>query len=406
MLADMFILALKNVRKRGIRSWLTMLGVFVGIAAVVSLISLGQGLETAVTGQFGALSTDTLMIQGADTGFSPPGSTSVRKMSKHDLEIIEEVPGIETTIPRLLRVANVEYNDILGFSFTGSMPDDKKQIEEIYDSLNVKVEQGRLLKDGDKGEIVLGNDFVRSDVYGKEIRLGSTLKVEGGNFVVVGILQRSSTFTLNGAIFMMEDDMRRIYGISDEEIDFLVAKVEDENKIESVAEEIEKRIRRDRHQKKGQEDFEVQTPLQGLETVQTIISVINIVVAGIALIALLVGGIGITNTMFTSVLERTKEIGVMKAIGAKNSDVLLLFLIESGLLGLIGGLVGAGIGLSMALIVSQLANSALGDVIFKVAPSISLLLSSVSFSLIIGIFSGLVPAYQASKLNPVEALRK
>src|SRR3989344_3030658 len=167
MLADMFILALKNVRKRGIRSWLTMLGVFVGIAAVVSLISLGQGLETAVTGQFGALSTDTLMIQGADTGFSPPGSTSVRKMSKHDLEIIEEVPGIETTIPRLLRVANVEYNDILGFSFTGSMPDDKKQIEEIYDSLNVKVEQGRLLKDGDKGEIVLGNDFVRSDVYGK-----------------------------------------------------------------------------------------------------------------------------------------------------------------------------------------------------------------------------------------------
>ena len=406
MLADMFILALKNVRKRGIRSWLTMLGVFVGIAAVVSLISLGQGLETAVTGQFGALSTDTLMIQGADTGFSPPGSTSVRKMSKHDLEIIEEVPGIETTIPRLLRVANVEYNDILGFSFTGSMPDDKKQIEEIYDSLNVKVEQGRLLKDGDKGEIVLGNDFVRSDVYGKEIRLGSTLKVEGGNFVVVGILQRSSTFTLNGAIFMMEDDMRRIYGISDEEIDFLVAKVEDENKIESVAEEIEKRIRRDRDQKKGQEDFEVQTPLQGLETVQTIISVINIVVAGIALIALLVGGIGITNTMFTSVLERTKEIGVMKAIGAKNSDVLLLFLIESGLLGLIGGLVGAGIGLSMALIVSQLANSALGDVIFKVAPSISLLLSSVSFSLIIGIFSGLVPAYQASKLNPVEALRK
>ena len=101
MLTDYISLALKNIRKRGIRSWLTMLGVFIGIAAVVSLISLGQGLESAITGQFNSLSTDTLTIQGADTGFSPPGSTSVRKMTESDLELIESTPGVKIAIPRL-----------------------------------------------------------------------------------------------------------------------------------------------------------------------------------------------------------------------------------------------------------------------------------------------------------------
>ena len=406
MFTDYISLALRNVRKRGIRSWLTMLGVFIGIASVVSLISLGQGLENAIVGQFGALSVDTLLVQGADTGFSPPGSTSVRKMSTDDLELIEKVSGVRIAIPRHLRVAEIIFNDVLDFAGVGSIPEDKEKMGEIYESLNIETAQGKLLEAGDFGKIVLGNDFIDTEFYGKPIRLGSQLEIEGKNFEVKGILKETSTFTLNGAILMMEEDMRSVFEIPDDEIDFIVVRVGDENQIEQVADEISRKLRKDRNQDIGEEDFEVQTPIQSLATVNTILNVINIVVIGIALISLLVGGIGIANTMFTSVLERTKEIGIMKAIGAKNSNILSVFMIEAGVLGLVGGIVGAIIGLGLAFAVSKIANAALGSVILSVAPSMPLVFSSVGFALLIGIASGLFPAYQASKLNPVEALRK
>src|SRR3989344_2587823 len=132
MFLDYFFLALRNLRKRGIRSWLTMLGIFIGIAAVVSLISLGQGLETAITGQFATLSTDTLTITGADTGFSPPGSTAVRKLTEHDIDIISSASGVKIVIPRLLRVARIEFNNQDDFSFVASIPEEQEQVDEIY----------------------------------------------------------------------------------------------------------------------------------------------------------------------------------------------------------------------------------------------------------------------------------
>src|SRR3989338_5249043 len=112
MKQDYFFLALGNLRHRGLRSWLTMLGIFIGIAAVVSLISLGQGLQTAITGQFGALSTDTLIVQNAGTSFGPPGSTVVKKLNEHDIKIIESVPNVKETIKRLIRVTKIEFNGI------------------------------------------------------------------------------------------------------------------------------------------------------------------------------------------------------------------------------------------------------------------------------------------------------
>jgi len=133
---------------------------------------------------------------------------------------------------------------------------------------------------------------------------------------------------------------------------------------------------------------------------------VNIIVIGIAAISLFVGGIGIANTMFTSVLERTKEIGTMKAIGAKNSDILSLFLIESGLLGLTGGIIGASLGIILALSVSEIANAALGTTIIQVSISWPLVFVAITFSFVVGIGSGVIPALQASKLKPVEALRR
>src|SRR3989344_5651334 len=123
MLSDYFSFALKNVRKRGVRSWLTMLGIFLGIAAVVSLISLGQGLQTAIAGQFGAaISTDTLTVTSAETGFGPPGATAVKKLTEHDLNLIESVLGVKIAIPRLVRIVKIEYNKATTFSYIASLP--------------------------------------------------------------------------------------------------------------------------------------------------------------------------------------------------------------------------------------------------------------------------------------------
>jgi putative ABC transport system permease protein len=406
MIANYFFLAIKNVRKRGIRSWLTMLGIFLGIAAVVSLISLGQGLEEAIVGQFGAaLSTDTLTVSSAETGFGPPGSTAVRKLTKRDLEIIDSTPNVVEVIPRLVRIATVEYNDEKSFHFIGSAPPKQEQLEILYESINIDISKGKLIKATDRGKVLLGDDFVSESPFSKDIRIGQSITIQGKDFEVAGFLKRASTFTLNSVVFMTEEDMKDLLDI-DDEIDLIVVKVESEEVTEKVAEEIERKFRKDRKQKPGEEDFAVQTPVQALSSVSTFITVVNIVVSGIAGISLLIGGVGIANTMFTSVLERTREIGVMKAVGARRRDIMNIFIIESGLLGLVGGIVGAAIGLGLALLASGAANAALNNTIFLVRPNISLLIGSIAFSFLIGVFSGMIPAYQASKLEPVEALRK
>jgi putative ABC transport system permease protein len=267
----------------------------------------------------------------------------------------------------------------------------------------LQLEDGRLLKEGDKGKVVLGSSFT-GDEFGKKIRVGSVLSIQGKNFEVVGILKPASSFQVNLAILMMENDMKEILNIGDE-IDIIMIKTQSIQETEQVAGRIEQKLRKDRNEKVGEEDFSVLTPLQAISSINTVLNVINIVVTGIAAISLVVGGIGIMNTMYTSVLERTKEIGTMKAIGARNSDILKIFLIESALLGLVGGIIGALIGLSFAFIASFGANSAFGSSIISVSISYPLLLGAILFSSLIGTFAGLLPAYQASRLNPVEALR-
>ncbi len=404
MLKDFFKIGFNNLKRRKLRSWLTMIGIFIGIAAVVSLISLGQGLQTAVTGQFGALATDKLTIQNAGTGLGPPGSTVIKKLNSRDIKIIEGVPGVELAITRLIRTVQVRYNNKVEYLYLIGNPSDSEKLEIIYKSIGLDIAKGRTLNKNDFGKVLIGSDLAEKTLFGKRISLGKDLVIEGKRFEVIGIMEKASTFIFNSAIFMLEEDAEDILDIEDE-TDIIIAQVKNPDDIEKVAENIEKALRKDRGLKEGEEDFTVQTPIQSLKTVNAILDTINIIVAGIALISLLVGGIGIANTMYTSVLERKKEIGTMKAIGAKNSDILLLFIIESGLLGLVGGIIGVALGAVMALGISAIANNIFGSDIFIVNLSIPLMVSAISFSFFIGILSGIFPSYQASKLKPVEALR-
>jgi len=405
MKKDYFFLAVGNLKHRGLRSWLTILGVFIGIAAVVGLIMMGEGLRTAITAQFSGLSTDKLVIQNAGTGMGPPGSTAVRKITQHDVDIIDKIVGVEKTIPRLIRIAKTEFNKNVNFNYLASIPNEAESEKIIYDSMNVKIKDGRLLKTGDSGKIVIGSEIAKENLFGKEIVAGNKILIQGKNFEVVGILEPASSFQINQVIIMNEEDMKKLLNIGDE-YDMIIAQVSNLNNAEDTAKKISDALRKDRKEKVGEEDFSVQTPLQAISSVDTILNLINLIVGGIAAISLLIGGIGIANTMYTSVLERTKEIGTMKAVGAKNKEILYIFIIESGLLGLIGGIIGAGLGISLAFGVSAIANSAFGSQILEVHLSYPLIFGAIAFSFLIGLISGLTPAFQASKLKPVEAFRR
>ncbi|MFH0868593.1 MAG: ABC transporter permease, partial [archaeon] len=204
-------------------------------------------------------------------------------------------------------------------------------------------------------------------------------------------------------IYIPIDVARDIFNEPDE-VGMIYAKVRTGYDPATVADAIEKRMRDDRDLKKGQEDFSVQTSEQLAQTMGNILGIVQTILVGIASIALLVGSIGIMNTMYTSVMERTKEIGVMKAIGAKNRDVMLIFLIESGLLGLIGGIFGVLAGLGMAKGAELYAQYA-GYGMVRAAVTPELIVLGLSFSFAIGAISGFMPARKASKLKPVDALR-
>ncbi len=342
---DHFFLAFSNLRRRGLRSWLTMIGIFIGIAAVVGLISLGQGLQGAINEQFEQLGKDKIMIQSKSLG--PPGSASSGKLilTTKDLEAIKSVRGVENVVGILMKTSVLSFKDESKITFAiGINPEDISLFSTMQ---SFKIIDGRDLKKGDGYKAVVGyNNAVDGKIWKKGVQIGSTIEVEGIEFKVIGILGKSGDPYNDAGIYVPKETLREISNAKDEESE-IIAKTQNGFNPSDVADAITRKLRQERDEKKDQETFSVQTSEQLLTTFTNIFGIVQAVLVGIAAISLVVGGIGIMNTMYTSVLERTKEIGVMKAIGARNSDILLIFLIESGMLGLVGGLIGIGLGIGI-----------------------------------------------------------
>ncbi|VVB81478.1 MacB-like periplasmic core domain protein [uncultured archaeon] len=398
---ELFKIAVKNVSKRKKRAALTILGIFIGIAAVVALVSLGQGLQNTINAQFEMIGADKIMIQAKEMGFS--GENAPGQLTTHELDLVDNVNGVVEACGYIVRGVNVRFNNVQRTVFGYNIPDDAGKAV-LFNSLNnYEAESGRLLSYKDKMKVMIGSD-VASKKFSKVVSVGNKLWVSGEIFDVVGVLKRVGDPGADGAVIMSEADARRIFNESDA-LSVIVAQSAKGVDPELVADKIEKAIRRDRHQKEGKEDFSVQTSTQMIESFMTILAVIQVVFVGIAAISLLVGGIGIMHVMFTAVLERTREIGIMKAIGARNSDILGLFLIESGILGLAGGAVGVIIGIGISKAVEYGINVTYGIGTLSSAFPIYLIVGALLFSFVIGAVSGVLPARRASKLRPVEALR-
>jgi len=405
MIKDYLKFALKSIFTRKLRSWLTIIGIFIGIATVVALIAVGQGMKAAVTEQFEELGTNKIIVTGGGGAAASTFGAGLASnpITEDDLEVVRDTRGVDVAAGMITRIAGVEFGDETKNSWVSGMPTDESS-EVIEDIQSFKVIEGRELEDGDGYVALVGYNLLYEDYFEDPVYVRDNLYIEGEKFRVVGVIDKIGNDQDDTQVIIPIDTAKELFD-TNEELYAIMVKIDDGEEPAVVAERVKEDLRDFRDEEEDEESFSVQTFEQILEQVGVVLGIISAVFIGIAAISLLVGGIGIMNTMYTSVLERTREIGVMKSIGATNSDIMLIFLMESGLYGLVGGAVGALVGALLSLIVARVAGAALGVDFFRAQITWWLILGALLFSFVVGAVSGVLPARQASKLQPVEALR-
>jgi putative ABC transport system permease protein len=403
-LLEAFQFAWQNLTQRRVRSWLTLIGIFAGIAAVVALMSLGQGLRNAVNEQFNTLGTDKFTVTGAGGGFGPPGTGSIGVIDKDDERLISRVNGVKLAAGRYIEPAVLSYRDDTEAVFVASLPNNPEKADLALSLYNYNTEFGREIRFNDRNKLYLGSSIAQQE-DGSVIQVGQKVSLNDQRFTVVGIAERKGNPFFDGAILISEPDAIDLFNLT-EEYDLIGVQIQPGENLQEVVARVERTMRRDRDQSLGEEDFEISTPDQFLDSLNSILMTVQILLVGIAAISLFVGGIGIANTMYTAVLERNREIGIMKAIGATDNEVLRIFLIESGLLGLAGGVLGVLIGAGIAKGVEFVAAQAFGSNILQASIDPMVVVGVLLFAFILGAVCGTLPARQAARLRPVEALRK
>jgi len=416
---DFLQLSGRSIIHRKMRSWLTVIGVFIGITAVVALISIGLGLEKTINEQVsGVFGVDNFIIMNEDAfgGGSHGGDAAEFAL---DLELLRSIEGVKVAAALRERTGFVQGQpDSAQETLQGFLPVMGLSPELMTEFVSFTGEMeampgGRLFEPGDVEVAVL--DFEISQRLGVEV--GDTILVAGDgdnelDLTVIGIMappeeeedDSGGGFGMafdsgsdGDTISVPYDTMDLLWGPADDVLVTLV-RTEPGYDVDEVADRAEEAL------KERGSDISAVTYNDISEAIGTMTSTISAFLAGIAGISLLVGGVGVMNTMFTSVLERTKEIGVMKAVGAKNGHVWTIFLIESGLMGLVGGIVGTLLGLGL----SAIASSFIGrffEIELIVVASPMLIIVTLFGSFALGAFAGLWPAWRASRLPVVDALR-
>lgn len=415
-------LALNILFHSKLRSWLTILGIIIGVAAVVSIVSISEGAKQQLEDRLGSLGADILTIspgasrasgrmgefrmpEGGAGGFgsSSASSSKAKNLTKSDVLVLNAIPNVKYAMGAVSGRAEMTYA-----SKTASLSVQGVDTAVWKEITTDKLASGRFLSRADTFSVVLGGRIVES-TFEDGIPLNSKIIIEGTAFKVVGILQEGSS------IYMPIDMAREIVeGIGNEKLNSITVKVNDVSLTDSTIDAINKKLMLSRGiLKEKEKDFSVSSLKAMQETMQETMSAMTLFLGAIAVISLIVGAIGIANTMFTSVLEKTREIGIMKAIGSKNRDIMLIFLFNSGLIGLVGGIGGVIVGWIGSGLISSMAgvsSSSPGPggamrFLSNAAVTPELIIGALVVSVAIGMIAGAIPAYRASKLKPVDALR-
>jgi putative ABC transport system permease protein len=397
---DSLSLVYRNVKQRKARSALTILGITVGIGAVIALISIGLGMQAAITEQ---------LIEMADVIMVTPGAQelgslgSFGRFTDRDLNAVRRIDGVKDVVGMRGEIEDVAYRDqTFRLTVTGIDPDDIVAVfgETIQREEEDGMAAGRDLRENDKQACEIGYS-IAYDYFDEDIGVNDRLTINGSKFRVVGVLEKQGGFRaeVDSAIYVTTRDSITI--LDNEDISQLFVRVRDIEDAERIADEIEERID-DNHKL---DDFtSAMTMGSAIEQLESVFGILQVVLIAISSISLIVAAMGIMNTMLMSVMERTHEIGVMKAIGAKNRNILSLFLLEAGLVSLLGGLCGCILGVLGARAISFGIQTGF-DVELAAVVEPAVLLGGVAVAVVVGMLSGLYPARKASKMSPVEAVK-
>ena len=391
--------SLRNLKHRKARSFLTILSIFIGIATIFIFISFGWGLYDYIGELSSSSSADKVMIQSKGAG--APGIDDTFKLTDEDLRVIEQTSGVYEASGNYFRPAEVNQGGVIKYIFLISFDPGTPL---IFDLFNIDIDYGRELKPKDKGKLVAGYNYQIPDkIFPKAYEVNDNLEVDGEKIKIIGFYESVGSPPDDAQLYITNEFMEELYGKENLSYGYILARVDIDN-IDQIIERIEKNLRKERNLEEGKEDFTVQS-FQGL--IETYSNALNIIIGFVVLIAfisVIVSAVNTANTMITSVLERIKEIGVIKSIGARNSEVFKIFLFESSFLGFVAGVIGAGLGLLLSYIGGViLAN--LGWGFLSPHFSVWLFVGCVAFATITGGISGVIPAIRASKINPVNALR-
>lgn len=415
-LTKSFKLSLNILLHSKLRSWLTIVGIIIGIAAVVAILSISEGAQQQLESRLGSFGADIVTItpgfsraQGQGgfgrMDFNRETSSNTNNLTSKDVLMLKNLPNIKYIMGQISGRVDLTY-----MTKTATLNAIGVDVGVWKEITTEQLASGRFLTGGDSYSVVLGGSII-SSTFENGIPLNSKVVIEGKSFKVVGILKEGRT------IYMPQNIARSIIedaGI--DKFDSISVKLEDV----SLANETISTITQKLMLSHGiidstKRDFTVSSPTSMQETIQQTMQTMTLFLGAIAAISLIVGAVGIANTMFTSVLEKTKEIGIMKAIGAQDKDIMIIFLLNSGLIGLIGGIGGVVLGFFASTAISSLGGiqtatggtgrGFLGSLGSSSYVSPELIIGALLFSVLIGMVAGAIPAYRASKLEPVDALR-
>jgi putative ABC transport system permease protein len=398
---DLFLFAIRNMRQRRLRSWLTVFGIVIGIGAIVALIAIAQGLTNGINKELEMFGKDEIIVtpgslkQLQSGGGGGQLSPTSGKLFENDAQRLEKVPGIRLSTNVIMQRPTIEFRgQNLSANIMGVEP------EAFTDVTTIEIEQGRWLAPGDRGTVVFGAK-IANDIFRSPIVLNSVVLINGKKFRAVGLIKRTgNTFDdTDTSVYLPYEDAKDMFGsvLLPNEINYIYMKTKPGFEAKDVAEDISLELRSAHKVGEGNEDFTLITSDFINEQVGNITSLLTVFLGGIAGISLLVGGVGVANAMFMAVMERTQQIGVLKAIGATRNDILESFILEAALIGMVGGVLGVALGAGVSLLVGAFGIAA--------EVSVELALFAMAFALGVGGIAGFIPARRAADLPPVEALR-
>lgn len=389
-------LSLSAIARNRLRSFLTVLGIVIGVTSVILLIALVSGLQSFITDQISSFGSNLIFVIPGQTGGAGrgPGGSVVNRLQFQDVTNLKrELKGEADVSTVVQKASTAKYGSKSSKNMTIS------GVEDIYTKIvsSVEISKGRFINktesDSGKRVVVIGPTTVKN-LFGEQNPIGKVLSLGNIKYQIIGITKaRGSAFGIDqdNSAFVPLNALKKQFGIVQPNAIYVsVYKTEDIKPVQGrISKQLEKRISAD--------DFTVQTQEQALSTISQITDVLTLALGGVAAISLIVGGIGVMNIMLVSVTERTREIGLRKALGAKSRDIRNQFLIEAVTLSSIGGILGILLGITLALLIDKF--------IFTTTITIWSIALSFGFSMLVGVIFGVTPAIRASRLDPIQALR-